>query len=51
MYRPSKKLIKTIDKYVSENQLNILMIYINNHNTQIWLHLKLAEKQAVFDSY
>ena len=48
--KPSRKLIKTVKKYIKSNpEESITPIYINNHNAQIWSMLDSAQRILIFD--
>ncbi len=47
--RPSRKLIKRVQKYVKNQDENIALIYINNQNQVIWGAMNFEQKQSVFN--
>lgn len=48
MIRPSKRLIKEVGKYHKRNpDQNVHVLYINNHNSQIWPHLESEDKEKL----
>jgi len=48
--KPSRKLIKTVKKYIKSNpEESITPIYINNHNAQLWSVLDSAQRVLIFD--
>jgi hypothetical protein len=49
--RPSKRLIKTIQKYSKTTDKTIVLLYINNQNQQIWPRLGAAQKAEVAEFY
>ena len=50
LIRPSKKLIGEVKDYIAANsERNIVLIYINNHNQQIWGQLDAETRKLVFE--
>lgn len=45
--KPSRKLIKTIRNYVAEQDADIQLLYINNHNAEIWALADTAAKERI----
>ena len=46
--KPSKKLIKTVRKYIKAHpEVNITPIYINNQNAEIWPHANSEQKTLI----
>ncbi len=48
MIRPSRKLLKEVRKYHKRHHdQNVHVLYINNHNSQIWPHLESEDKEKM----
>lgn len=45
--RPSRKLIKTVRKYVSDSEQSIHLIFINNQNAYLWHEMDYETKEKV----
>lgn len=48
MIRPSKRLLKEVRKYHKRHpDINVHVMYVNNHNAQLWPHLGPEDKEKV----
>ncbi len=47
MYKPSEKLINTVQKKVKEWNKSIVLLYVNNHNAFLWNSMSGTDKQKV----
>jgi len=45
--RPSRKLIKTVRKYVARSGQSVHLIFINNHNAYLWQEMDANTKEKV----
>jgi hypothetical protein len=49
--RPSKRLIKTVRKYIETTDKTMVLLYINNQNQILWPRLNAAQKAEVAKFY
>ncbi|WP_107038713.1 hypothetical protein [Brumimicrobium mesophilum] len=49
--KPSKKLIKTVRKYIEDSNENVVLLYIHNHNSYLWQVMDAENKNKVKDYY
>jgi hypothetical protein len=48
--KPSKKLIKTVNKYIdSHPEVKIEPLYVNNHNAELWSNMDSVQKAKVVE--
>jgi len=49
--RPSRRLIKTVKKYIQESEESIVLIYINNQNAYLWAIMDSENKEKVKNAF
>jgi len=49
--RPSRRLIKTVRKYIQESEESIVLIYINNQNAYLWAVMDSENKEKVKNTF
>jgi hypothetical protein len=45
--RPSRKLIKTVQKYIEDSGQSVYLVYVNNHNAFLWQAMNAKTKEEV----
>ena len=49
--KPSKKLLKTVRNYLKRQDADVHVLYVNNHNSEIWVQMDDATKLMIKDAY